>query len=614
MDPELLPEGERVPRDDGGEGGEEGFDEREDDRPEAHEDEDLIQVALAELSDASLYTLAEELSLEVPGFRPGRVPRPLLLTHLSRSRDCTPGLILDAYLREHDEVGRLIARSSLKDLKASLPGLVARFGKLPVVLWLDLDQRKGANRLALRLKKGWLDDAEQEATGAVAGRPAPSQGDRPTGGKPRPSPTSPSPSSASAPMAGSASKHQAELARLKDRLRKLEKEKKQAQREAGEAGRALGELRKRVAELEERLASAEKLSESQGPVVVETSAALARDQRLEAAHRQIERLDREVEHLHRENAALHDALEREKEKTARLGKRLDRVALEGPSGSFKACLSFRYIGPDGRFDLRGGYRLLVPASHVHRLDLTDGDLVEVTIVPPDRVELEVLDRRPRREVLGYVERYSPDTWKVVDVQGEEVGWVGDEEARAHGLADGDPVTVMRPELTREGEGRPRLPRVRVLRVHREVRAPTPEEAKAERRSVGGRRSGRARRRRLSREAAPHGRFRELGRPLSGKRVLVVGGDSFHATYRRIVERLGGSFDALKAGDTGRAEAKAMAADIVVVMTGYVSHKVNGRVRHSLERAGRKERLALANSTGHRGLLKALRPFFRQRGA
>jgi len=611
MDPEPLPKGEQVPQEDGGEGSE---DEREGDGRDGDEDEDFIQVVLAELSDASLYALAEELSLEVPGFRPGRVPRPLLLTHLSRSRDCTPGLILETYLREHDEVGRVIAQSSLKDLKASLPGLVARFGKLPVVLWLDLDPRKGANRLALRLKKGWLNDGEDEATDAAAGRPAPPQGDRPMGDKARPSPTSPSPSSASAPRAGSASKHQAELARLRERVRKLEKEKKQAQREAGEAGRALGELRKRVAELEERVASAEKLSKSPGPVVIETPAALARDQRLEAAHRQIERLEREVEGLNQKNATLHNALEREREKAARLGERLDRAALDGPPGSFKACLSFRYIGPDGRFDFRGGYRLLVPASHVHRLDLTDGDLVEVTIVPPDRVELEVLDRPPRREVLGYVKRYSPDTWKVVDVQGGEVGWVGEEEARVHGLADGDPVTVMRPEFTRQGEGRPRLPRVRVLRVHREVRAPAPEEAKAERRSVRGRRSGRARRRRLSREAALHGRFRELGQPLFGKRVLVVGGDSFHATYRSIVESLGGSFDALKAGDTGRAEAKAMAADIVVVMTAYVSHKVNDRVRHSLERAGRKERLALANSTGHRGLLKALRPFFRQRKA
>jgi hypothetical protein len=342
---------------------------------------------------------------------------------LSRSKDCTDELVLDAYLDEHLDVGRVIAGSSLKELEADLPSLVARFGKLPVVLWLKGDRRKGANRLAVRLLRGRLQGVPGETGDAAAGRPA--QQEPATAASRRTSPSG----------AGSASKHQAELSRLRRQVRKLEKEKKAAQREAGEAGRALGELRKRVAELEEKLASAERLPASHGPVVIETSAALARDERLDAAHRRNERL-----------------------------KRLRPLRERGPNGG----------------------------------------------------------------------------------------------------------------LSETGVG------------------------------------GRARRRRLSRKAAPHGRLRELGRPLSGKRVLVVGGDSFHAAYRRIVESLGGSFDALKAGDTGRAEAKAMAADIVVVMTAYVSHKVNDRVRQSLERAGRKERLALANSTGHRSLLRALRPFFRQR--
>jgi len=583
--------------------------EREEVPQEGEDKADIVRALLPGLSDDRLTALADLIGLEVPGFRRGKVPRSLLIGHLGRAKECDPELVLDAFLDEHAEVGKLIQNSTLEQLRSGVPDLVSRFGLVPVRLWLGIDKRKGARRLAERLR------AEQAAPGEPSarseGRAASGKSGAGPGGR---TPGRPTERAAASPGRGRA-RDQAELRRLREQVRRLEREKKQAQREAGEAGRTVGELRKRVQELEERLAAAESRCGAGGPLVIETGASLAGDERLEAAHRQIDRLELEVESLWRENRALSGALRREEQKAGELRDRLEGTVLCGPAGSFRACLPFRYTGPDGRFDFSGSFKLLVPASYVDRFDLADGDLVDVTVTPPRKVELEVVDRRPRREVLGHASRYSSETWKVIDTRGRAVGWIGEREAAAHKLSDGDPVTVLRPEYVQAQEtGRPLLPRVRVLRVHREAR----EEAGGVERAGGTAGGGalrrrRARRRKLSRAAARHGRLRELGHPLAGKKVLVVGGDSFQPGYRRIVESLGGAFDALEAGDTGRAESKALAADVVVIMTSYVSHKVGDLVEDTLERAGRRDRLALANSTGHHGFFEALRPFFQNRG-
>jgi len=305
----------------------------------------------------------------------------------------------------------------------------------------------------------------------------------------------------------------------------------------------------------------------------------------------------------RRSQVLTEALHREEERTARLRDSLEQGAV-GVNGTLRARLPFLYTGPAGRLALSNGFELAVPARVVHKLDLADGDLLEVNLTPPGRVELEVVDSVPRREVLGHVRPFSAETWEVVGTHGRRIGFIGEAEARAHDLREGDPVTVLRPgPFSGRGGDKFFLPRVKVLRVHREVRASggPPRETRT--------RPGRKKRRRsLKRAGKPSGRLMPVGRPLAGKSVLVVGGESFHSAYRRIIESLGGTFDGLGADDRRLAPARALAADIVVVVTPYVSHKASDAVHDALSKAGREGCLAWANTTGQRGLLEALRPF------
>jgi len=72
--------------------------------------------------------------------------------------------------------------------------------------------------------------------------------------------------------------------------------------------------------------------------------------------------------------------------------------------------------------------------------------------------------------------------------------------------------------------------------------------------------------------------RALSQALLGSRVLVVGDDNRQVVYREEVERFGGEFDFLSGfSEPRRASEKAAAADVVVLVTSYVSHKVSGRI-------------------------------------
>ena len=103
------------------------------------------------------------------------------------------------------------------------------------------------------------------------------------------------------------------------------------------------------------------------------------------------------------------------------------------------------------------------------------------------------------------------------------------------------------------------------------------------------------------------------RPLVGKKVLVVGGDSFKAGYRAIVESLGAEFEFQGAGgDMTMVKSRARGADIVVLVTDYLSHKVSGVVTDTMKADGREAALCYAGSKGRGAILEALRPHFAER--
>jgi len=520
--------------------------------------ERVVKIALLDLPLSTLRDLARTLGVEPPGFRPGRAPWRVLFNYLSRARGEEADAILDAFFQEHSELGNRIQNQALSELRFNLPDLVAASGEGPVWLWLLADGRKGARKLADRVKADLLRaDSQDQAAPNGSAPDGPQNAGADEVGPSREPPSGPN----------TTQKAEARMQRLIVEIDRLKQQKKEADRQAGDAGREVGRLRKRVEELEQQLAKAESASGLAGPVVLEPKEVLERDSRLEAANRQIERLERDLQTLNRDYQALAGALDRQEQRADRLRCLLDGVALATSGGGFRAYLPFNYVGPGGRFVFSKGFGLVVPGSAVYRLDLADGDLVQVTVRPPRTVDLGVVDKLPRREAHGHARRYSRDTWQFFHTDGRLLGWVGDAEARAYGLRDGDPVTVLWPERGHLDSDRRRLPRVRILRVHRTTLSPS------ERQTLTGLRRTRIRKPRLRRGARFRDWLKDFGKPLRGKKVLVAGGDKSHPAYRFMIESLGAGFDGLGAGDANQAEAKALAADITIVITPYVSHKV-----------------------------------------
>ena len=286
-----------------------------------------------------------------------------------------------------------------------------------------------------------------------------------------------------------------------------------------------------------------------------------------------------------------------------------------------AALPFEYEGPDGFFRLRGNFRLVVPDSAVKRLGLVPGDLVTVTATPDRKVELQVLVRVASESVLGSVKRVAAEdgrgAWQVIGLDRQPLGWVSEVEFAARSLADGDAVTVTRAGR-KEGEpprglwspavGLPALPRCRVLQKHEALAAEALPAAPAKRRTV--RRAAAGEKPETGRYSGEMRAFAQR-RPLAGKKVLVVGGDSFKAGYRAIVESLGAEFEFQGAGrDMTMVKSRVRGADIVVLVTEYLSHKVSGVVTDTMKGDGREAALCYAGSKGRGAILEALRPHFR----
>jgi bifunctional DNA-binding transcriptional regulator/antitoxin component of YhaV-PrlF toxin-antitoxin module len=434
------------------------------------------------------------------------------------------------------------------------------------------------------------------------------------------------------------------VARLEAQLAKVRADRDKVREEAGAAGGEVGVLRKQVRKLTEASTDAGGRTTTGPPVIIEAKTVSEWEGRLESARRENDRLRGQLEQTDRENDRLASELRRETETAERLRQALERrmrvvargigprPGAKGVTAASEAgraakadalvtALPFEYEGPDGSFRLRGSFRLVVPDSVVKRLGLVSGDLVTVTVTPDRRVELKVLIRAVSESVLGSVKRVAVEdgrgAWQVIGLDRQPLGWVSEAEFTARSLADGDAVTVTRAGrkvgepprgLWSPAVGLPALPRCRVLQKHEAPAAESLPAAPAKRRAV---------RRAVAGEKPETGRYSgemrafARQRPLVGKKVLVVGGDSFKAGYRAIVENLGAEFEFQGAGrDMTMVKSRARAADIVVLVTEYLSHKVSGVVTDTMKADGREVALCYAGSKGRGAILEALRPHFR----
>ena len=606
------------------------------------------------LPEKRLRTLARLVGVEVPGFRAGREPRERLVGAIGqaiRLRRSALDLVT-SWLRqeEYQDLCRLVAPRTIAALKASLPRLIEKHPVGPVLLCLITDGRRGAAELAANFMAAEAKMMEEvpaavEADGRAA---APTAAEVASPGAPAKRPRK-------ASRVGER-RLQTRVARLEAQLTKARADRDQARAEAGAAGREVGALRNQVGRLEKASASSAR-TPAAPPIIIETKVVSDWETRLEAARRENDRLRTQLEQAERESGRRASELREESETVERLRQALDRQSRHaprwpaaGPGGNGSAAapgsarsapadtlftdLPFEYEGPDGFFRLRASFRLLVPDSAVKGLGLVAGDLVTVKVTPDRRVELKTLVKAASESALGTVRRVGdPGAWQVVDLDGAPLGWVSEAEFAVRSLAEGDAVTVAR-AVASEGKpasglwspavGLPVLPRCRVLSRHSVPAAEQAGEGAGEPGGRGAEGAGTARRaRRAAKPAKRHGeqpgmyngelRALREQRPLAGRKVLVVGGDSFAVGYRDIVEALGAKFESQGASrDLALVESRVRAADLVVLVTVYVSHKVSDIVTDTMKADGREPALCYAGSKGRGAILEALRPHFDER--
>jgi len=385
-----------------------------------------------------------------------------------------------------------------------------------------------------------------------------------------------------------------------------------ARRDAGLAGGELGALRKEASNLRRELSQLRATPAPRTPVVTESPVYRELEGRLEAARREADRLRVEQEQAQREVRQATILLNNERQTTKRLMEKLNRSpAVEIAAGSFSITLPFSYEGGGGSCRLKGGYAFRIPEQVARKLDLIDGDTVCLTLTALGKIRCEVTARVPRaiRRALarraanadsGEPEWYAApipglaqDTGEGTPAASKPFGRIARDEAGRAGLTEGDPIEVLVPQVDR-------FPTVRVLRVL-EV---GPRPVAGVEPLTPGRSRRTARRPAITKGAAPDEEC--AGRlPLEGKTVVIVGGDSFRVNYRRAVHRLGGEVKFIPAGggDMDQVRALAMSADVTVLMSQYIGHKVKDVVMQALSAAGRMP--LYVNSTGSRALRREL---------
>lgn len=363
------------------------------------------------------------------------------------------------------------------------------------------------------------------------------------------------------------------------------------------------------------------------PVVVEAPAFAEREAQLGAANREIDRLSAELEKTRREVRQATLLRDREGQATRRLRAKIVRSpqTVAAPA-SFSVTLPFEYRGSSGLCRLRSGFEVSVPEHLVRKLELVHGDIVCLTLMPPGKVRLEVISQMPRDTPPALVREVAtesasrPRLWQALPVSGlgsfcdgeaagrvRPLGWIADEEAVRLGLRDGDPIRVIVPRageaegdvpMTAPWPGLPALPTVKVLRKLEGAETIGKTEPKA--------RQGKTRRPKPASVRRGHLGIPVLAyRPMAGKTVLIVGGDTFWVNYRQVVHGLGGKVEFISAGggDVAQDQARARAADVTVLITAYIGHKVKGVVLEALASVGRTP--LYVNSRGQKALLEAL---------
>lgn len=694
----------------------EGAQETESGAPEV-----LVRLILRDMPVAGLRELAGDLGLTIQGWRREKAPRNLLVRDIEREVRRSPvwfDLILRVFADQARDLLRTVEEATVAELRAGLDDLRTRYPAGWLAASLLLDGRKSVRRMAEAVA---LADTPTGTREEAAARPAGAPGG-PAGSVSRQDPEAPVRRRTEggtrtlrrqlARVRGELSRTQRDLAREHEKLERACEERDRLRQQAGAAGQEIGDLRKRVASLEEENRRLRAALEAGGPHILGQEVVREREAKLESAYRSLQRLETENEGLRWQNEYLAYRIGEEQQRNARLRAALERMSARltvganadrapspdhrvtgspaaaesegaGPEdegrlpGIYQGVLRFAYDGPDGYLGLSRGFRLLVPAAVVRRLDLVDGDLVEVTLGPGRSVNLDLVGPVDREEGLGVVRRVGlpgtaaqdpagrdagratagapPVAWQLLNLMRRPVAWVSEAEAARVGLADGDVVGYVRPVpggggATPEGygvtpggqrggaEGRgaaglhspapglPALPLARVVRRHPDGLALAPaegstgspgraaEEAGAAG-AVGAAGAAKPRRPRLRRrEERVAGRQlrRPDSLPLAGRTILVVGGDSFHVSYRALIEKLGGEFIGQGAeADIHLGAGRAKSADGVVVVAPYASHKMEGVVEAALEAVGRAHCLVRSATKGRRGLLEALKklPFW-----
>lgn len=609
-------------------------------------DDLLGRTILPMLEDSRLHSIAKDSGRTPKGFRPGRAPRPALLAELGKAvhrSSVAAQLALGEFFEATAEIGRRIRRTKLRDLPGGVADLSRQFDSATIGLWLLADPRRGAQRLVARAASGApipkisVPPAASKPRGVAGGVGG-------TGGSGRSGESKQAEAFASGAVAGrehrrrlkveatARRKAETEAKRLRQLLEKMRRERDEANQRAALKGQENGQLRAEVRRLEGEVARAAAAGpEPRAAIIVETAACLERDELLLAANREAERVTRELAESRLRADWSDEARIRLETQNTRLRAAIGRRPVGvGPAAGYTLTAPFRYRGPGGAVNLAPGYALTISQGPVDGHELVDGDIVSITITPPARVTLAVESPRPRETAIGTARRVAVDVWpeplwqvvrvltdeKTGERMGQPLGWLSDDEARLRGLAEGDPVRVVIP-VAAPGEGRPlrtpapglpALPPVRVVQKY-EVEETgggelTPKGPAAGARRQAGQRKPVAGPRRAARGLAL-GRLKAKHLPYAGQKILVVGGDSWRAQYRRRIEAIGAEFLFQSAGDdAAQARAKARAADMVLVETRYVSHKVGNAVRDELARLGRT--FVPVNSTGQRALVEAIR--------
>lgn len=573
----------------------------------------ILDKLLPTLPISGLRSLTRRLGLTCNGYRRGHEPLERLVSTIIRAarRDrAIAASALDHCVEETAPVGRLVRDAKVRDLPHIIPDILGEFSPVWLWFWLGADPRRGAKALAEKVLEESL--AERQSAGNPRSSSQVASRGATAGVEQR---------RQLRQEATARRKAEARCDRLQRELAGVRSRLDEARREAGGAGKEVGALRKEVRDLQrdkERLVMAAGHPDRR-PVVVETEAYLAGAAQLEAAHREVERLTAERDSARDELWRTTLLYDRERQANERLRARMAAAPLATASGQgYSITAPFSYEGPGGQCRLRQGYGIAIPGKSVAEHDLMDGDLVHLELSAHGRTTLRVESRAARethRAIARKVAATAPGqpSWQAVLAPGHGefgdepagrrhavLGRITDHDVARYGVRDGDLLSVLVPRPPADPAGRAALPVVRVLRTFGLPVEVERAEAQSPRRP-----RPRHHRRPASRQGVPRFGATAPSRPLAGKTVLIVGGDSFQVNYRAAVHGLGGTAMFLGADgeDPGRTRAKARSADVTVIVTPYVSHKVEDVVRSALRTMGQKP--IMVNSTGWKTVVEAL---------